>query len=68
MALIKCPSCGKEINDNCSYCPYCGSPLEPELVSNESKSFVIGYRGGPGAIKGLTIALLVAGNLQFRVF
>lgn len=28
MALIKCPECGKEISDQASSCPNCGTPIK----------------------------------------
>ena len=30
MALIKCPECGKEINDTSAFCVNCGAPLKKE--------------------------------------
>ena len=36
MALIDCPSCGKEISDKAKVCPQCGKVLHDENVTTLS--------------------------------
>ena len=28
--MMKCPLCGKPVEDGAAFCPYCGMQLEPE--------------------------------------
>lgn len=28
--MMKCPLCGKPVEDGAAFCPYCGMKLEPE--------------------------------------
>lgn len=37
MALVKCPHCGKEIDDSAETCPYCGSDLEGKNEGEEKR-------------------------------
>ncbi len=30
-ASVKCPSCGKNVKDECTYCPYCGGKLAHDV-------------------------------------
>ena len=39
MALIKCPSCGKEISDQAKSCPQCGHPISAVTVELTSKKW-----------------------------
>lgn len=39
MALIKCPECGKEMNDKAESCPQCGMPIN-EIKTSSGKSDV----------------------------
>lgn len=40
---IKCGRCGKNVNDECSYCPYCGEKLakdvEPDFTTTETEYY-----------------------------
>lgn len=42
-SVIKCPSCGKGVKDNCSYCPSCGTKLaedkEAEFCSESTEYY-----------------------------
>lgn len=40
MALIKCPECGKEIDDVSAICPECGFPLSAPLSKAVAKSAI----------------------------
>lgn len=33
-----CSNCGKEINENGKYCPYCGNPIQIQKEENEAES------------------------------
>ena len=35
MALIKCPECGREIEDTLKYCPQCGYPISKGKIEKE---------------------------------
>ena len=37
MALINCPSCGKEVSDRATFCTQCGFRLSPAKVNGESE-------------------------------
>lgn len=51
MSLIKCPTCGKEVTDNESTCPYCGKPL---ITVNNSRSI------WKGLISPIIVVALIA--------
>lgn len=36
MAMIVCPSCGKYINGEEAFCPYCGAPAKTEKMQQQS--------------------------------
>lgn len=38
MALIKCPNCGKEINDKLINCPYCGYKISLKNLKQKPQS------------------------------
>ena len=31
MALIKCPSCGRDVSSNATSCPNCGEPIDTSI-------------------------------------
>ena len=43
--MMKCPLCGKPVEDGAAFCPYCGMKLEPEAPSStgfpQSGHFII---------------------------
>lgn len=57
MALIKCPSCGKDVSSNAKACPNCGEPINTsitcpkcgssnvKIISGASKAFSIAMWG-----------------------
>lgn len=38
MATITCPSCGKELSDDASFCPKCGAPIKTDLSEKTTDS------------------------------
>lgn len=77
MALIMCPECKKEISDQATACPNCGSPLKAaavpkmEVVTNPVNSPVIQLELTAKRWEKVilfTWAMLVVGFLMFGIF
>ncbi|MCH8013377.1 MAG: type II secretion system major pseudopilin GspG [Candidatus Dadabacteria bacterium] len=59
MALIKCPSCNKEISSEAVSCPSCGHPIKPQKQKNTSVF---------GVVVKVIIALFIIGLAIFVLF
>lgn len=63
MELIKCPGCGKDIDEKEFFCPYCGCPIEIEEPEEEQDEEVIEQTQQSGF--GITSFVLAVVALAF---
>lgn len=45
MALINCPECSREVSDQATACPQCGTPIKAQRVRTSEDSALTRNRG-----------------------
>ncbi len=66
MALIKCPECGREIENANESCPECGCPITVQRsVQNKKSSFIAGLRQIKSILVGLAVVCFIVSGVFF---